>query len=311
MGTGLDVDLSAWVPWAALLILGFAFFASKRWYLIDPSPGKGIGLRWIRWFLAGWAFATGAFALSSDGMGILRLFAVGFLAWGFFETVRNWFFVNAWSRNEWPLFPRYVVQEEAEWPITPRFFEIRQWLRDFSFSEVGFYKAFYDGMPIEGVGVFEDEKKCCRVNVYLRPNENGHFVDQIAFVSQTASGERVVTDNLSIAFGGVYPMQWWLTRKPLVRSIAKLHNIHTKTIQERGWSLIPFDSDPLEDMEESQRIMERLNEKAGYLNPRAYRSEFGKFTGEARYEIWKRIWLMNYLGLSPRSKQTEIEDSPA
>jgi hypothetical protein len=52
------------------------------------------------------------------------------------------------------------------------------------------------------------------------------------------------------------------------------------------------------DVNEQQRILERLNTDTGFLVPRPRQEEEGKITSDGRYRLWKEMWTLAYLGKS-------------
>jgi hypothetical protein len=67
-----------------------------------------------------------------------------------------------------------------------------------------------------------------------------------------------------------------------------------------GRGLAPFTIEPLADLNDTQRELDRVNTELGFLNPRGVREDQGKITGEGRYRVWKEIWTLNYLGRAAR-----------
>ncbi len=67
-----------------------------------------------------------------------------------------------------------------------------------------------------------------------------------------------------------------------------------------GVSLVPLTVDPMADLNDTQRELDRINTELGFLNPRAVREDHGKISSEGRYRVWKEIWMLNYLGRAAR-----------
>ena len=67
-----------------------------------------------------------------------------------------------------------------------------------------------------------------------------------------------------------------------------------------GRELAPFSVEPLADLNDAQRELDRVNTELGFLNPHAAREDHGKISQEGRYRVWKEIWMLNYLGRSAR-----------
>jgi hypothetical protein len=115
-----------------------------------------------------------------------------------------------------------------------------------------------------------------------------------------ADGSRSVTDNLYIPFGGFYPANWFVDRRPCCRSLPRLLRLHRERIGSMGGGPAPFAVEPMADMNDAQRELDQVNTELGFLNPQGAREENGKITHEGRYRVWKEIWMLNYLGRSAR-----------
>jgi len=61
---------------------------------------------------------------------------------------------------------------------------------------------------------------------------------------------------------------------------------------------VVIDDSALEEMNEQQRILERLNTETGFLVPRPCQEEEGKLTADGSYRLWKEMWLLAYFGKS-------------
>jgi hypothetical protein len=64
--------------------------------------------------------------------------------------------------------------------------------------------------------------------------------------------------------------------------------------------LVAWDLEPLGDLNQQQREVERINTELGFLLPHAEREENGKISHEGRYRVWKEVWLLNYFGIASR-----------
>jgi hypothetical protein len=87
-------------------------------------------------------------------------------------------------------------------------------------------------------------------------------------------------------------------RKPLIGSLKRLLKLHRLRLTKSTLKPIPFDDKPLEELNDQQRVLERLNFKNGFLNPRQFQEEVGKISYDGRYRLWKEMWLLAYLGRS-------------
>lgn len=265
------------------------------------SPLLSIADRWLRWLV----FAFGAAQLCHDYQLINRpywaLAGAFFLIWFLVETLYNWLAITAHSLSPLPLFPRYVVNASGdEWPVQPRLLKIREWLRAQGFRQVQALKAEVGGGIYLRVSVYQDAAATIRVQVTFIPQSNGALSVCYAVSSVDATGRRFLTDNLYIPFGGFFPEEWFVERKPWRRSLPRLLARHRARLLAAGAELVPFAAEPLAELNATHHELDRLNTELGFLHPHAQREDLGKFTHEGRYRVWKEIWMLNYLGRSAR-----------
>jgi len=187
-----------------------------------------------------------------------------------------------------------------EWPVQPRFLRIREWLRSRGFRQVQALKAEVGGDIYLRVSVYQDEAALLRVQVTFLPQSNGAIDVCYSLMTMAVDGSRYVTDNLYIPFGGFYPAEWYVDRRPCCRSLPRLLSLHRKRISALGRGLAAFAVEPMIDLNDAQRELDQVNTELGFLNPQGAREEKGKITHEGRYRVWKEIWTLNYLGRSAR-----------
>jgi hypothetical protein len=265
------------------------------------SPVLSIADRWLRWLV----FAFGAAQLCQDFDLIHRPFwalaAMFFLIWFLGETLYNWLAITAHSLSPLPLFPRYVVNSSGdEWPVQPRLLKVREWLRGQGFRQVQALKAEIGGGVYLRVSIYQDAPATVRVQVTFIPQAHGAISVCYAVSSVGAEGQLYLTDNLYIPFGGFFPENWFVERKPWRRSLRRLLARHRRRIGAAGVELVPFAGEPLADLNAAQHELDQLNTELGFLHPHAEREDLGKFTHEGRYRVWKEIWMLNYLGRPAR-----------
>lgn len=265
------------------------------------SPVVAIAERWLRWIIisVGGAQLCHNLGLIDRPLWVLAL--AGFISWFLIETLYNWLAIAALSVSPLPLFPRYVPNTSGEeWPVQPRFLKIREWLRTQGFRQIQALKAEVGGDIYLRVSIYQDEEAQLRVQVTFLPQNNGAIDVCYSLMSQGADGSRYVTDNLYIPFGGFYPADWYVDRRPCCRSLPRLLLLHRKRIASMAGGLTAFSVEPVADLNESQRELDRVNTELGFLNPQGAREENGKITHEGRYRVWKEIWMLNYLGRAAR-----------
>lgn len=253
--------------------------------------------RWARWL----GVTFGAAFLVFDAGWLNRPFwvigALFLIGWVLVETVYTWLAISALSRSSISLFPRFSENTTGEeWPAQKKLIEIKDWLKSKGFvrskallADVG------HGISIRST-VFQSEDNNTRFQILFVPQNNGDIGFCFSFSSETKSGERIVTDNLYMPYGGFYPDNWAVVRKPWTRDPSKLFRNHSKRISKAD--LTAYELDPLEDLNQQQRDLEQVNFKEGFLFAPQYQEEHGRITWEGRYRVWKEVWLLNYLGIS-------------
>ena len=282
-------------PSVALLLL--LFYINLR----VASPVLAIPIRWLRWVL----FAL--FAAQTNELLVLvdRPFCVVaatvFLLWFLLESGFNWLKVSAISLSSMPLFPRYVVNSSGdEWPTQKRLLKVRDWLRENQFVHLQALKAELGGGIWLRTSVYQNHDNTLRLHVLFVPQENGAITVCYSLATQVTGNRRYVTDNLYIPFGGFYPESWQVERSPWRRSLLRLVARHRARLEKSGEQVLPWEINPIDDINQQQQHMEMINTELGYLLPHADREEFGKITPEGRFRIWKEAWLLDYLGIAGR-----------
>lgn len=265
------------------------------------SPVLQIVDRWLRWFV----FALGGAQICVEYELIDRPFwalaAAFFIIWFLVVSLYDWLAITAHSLSPLPLFPRYVVNASGdEWPVQPRLLQMREWLRAQGFRQVQALKAEIGGGILLRTSIYQDAQAMLRVQVSFLPQASGAISVCYAVSSVLADGSRYLTDNLYIPFAGFYPENWYVERLPWRRSLPRLIERHRGRLGRVATPAVPFETDPLTDLNAVQRELDQLNTELGFLYPQAQREDFGKFTAAGRYRVWKEIWMLNYLGRAAR-----------
>jgi hypothetical protein len=265
------------------------------------SPVLAIVNRWLRWisFSLAAAWLTWFFGWSGRPFWVLAI--TTFLLWLIMETLYNWLAISALSQSSIPLFPRFTLNTSGEeWPAIRRIIEVRDWLRRNRYVQMQALVAdIGNGIQLR-TSVYQDPTAKMRVQVLFIPTNPVSVTACFSVSSETEAGMRYTTDNLFLPFGGFYPESWSVERRPWARNLGKLIALHQKRMQEDGQTPAVWSMDPLTDINDQQRDLDRLNTELGFLFPQAMREEHGKMTFEGRYRVWKEVWLLNYLGLAHR-----------
>lgn len=265
------------------------------------SPVLLILDRWLRWIGFSFALALVCRDFGWINRPLWALVVACFLLWFLGETLYSWLAICAISVSPLPLFPRYSLNQSGEeWPVQPRLLRIRSWLRAKGLQQVQALKAEVGGGIYLRVSIYQDPAATTRIQITFLPQANGAIVVCYALSSLTADGLRVVTDNLYIPFGGFYPENWLVERRPWSRSLPRLLARHRARLAALRAEPAPFAIDPLSDLNSTQHELDRLNTELGFLHPHQIREDHGKITQEGRYRVWKEIWMLNYLGRSAK-----------
>lgn len=255
--------------------------------------------RWVRWivFAALFAYFLKIFELSFRPDWVH--FVSGLALWFVLETGYNWIAIKALSRSDLPLFPQFYVNEDGdEWPADERFIEIKDWLREEKYRRLSPLKAeLFEGTFLRA-SVYESPDQSTRIQILFLPKRKGGATACYTISSQTEEGERLVTDNLFLPYGGYYPANWSMCRRPLIGSLHRLLYLHDRRIIRHGIIPVALEDDTLLEINEQQRLLERLNTETGFLVPRPRQEEEGKLTGDGCYRLWKEMWMLAYFGKS-------------
>lgn len=282
----------------AILILAVLSITLSWWAGRKGSPVIAIFGRWVRWLFLGTLASgtTAVFGWSAYPFPVLLLVAL--LAIFLIETAYNWLAISALSKSELPLFPKFVENDRGdEWPSAPEFIQLKSWLRKAGLQRRQALVSLLGESILMRISVYENEDQTIRVHVLLLPNARGSTTVCFTFFSQTQAGDALVTDNIFLPFGGFYPENWQVERRPWLRSPEKLMERHMARIDAMDKSLMPFVLTPLEQINEDQRMVEQLNRDLGFLHTHPEEIEHGRLTMAGKARIWQEIWTLAYLGL--------------
>lgn len=255
--------------------------------------------RWVRWMLfAGiFTFFLKTFEISYRPDWVH--FITGLGLWFLLETSYNWIAIKALSRSEMPLFPSFQTNSDGdEWPADEHLIGLRDWLRLKKFTRLSALKAKLFEDTYLRASIYESADKLTRLQILFIPKRKGGATACYTLSTNAKDERRLTTDNLFLPFGGYYPEGWNLCRKPLIGSLQRLLALHHKRLIKSTLKPIPFEDTPLEELNEQQRVLERLNLETGFLVPRQFQEEEGKISYDGRYRLWKEMWLIAYLGRS-------------
>jgi len=291
-------EVSINLGWAILacgiLGVGGQWLSSKL-----DHPALGIFSRWARWFLFtfGFSFTAVEFGWTMATGPLWNLLAISFLLWFLLESIYMWLAIRKFSMDDLPVFPKHVsLGGTREWPAQPYFIRVREWLRETGYEQIEATRAFLGEEDYLHTFHFENSEKTIRTQITFTQNGFNPPRAIFTFSSVTNSGKRQVTDNAFLPRAGVLPIHWRLKRMPLVRSLARLEEIHRSTMRDSGETFVAWEESPLEDANEQQRILEKTNVEKGILFAKNIRDKKGMFTQEGCYRMWLELWCLKYFG---------------
>ena len=265
---------------------------------------KGIPLfvlvgHWLRWALFAAVFSFILKTLEISFRPDWVHFITGLALWFLLETGYYWIAIKALSRSEIPLFPSFKINTDGdEWPADPLLIKVRDWLREENFKRLSALKAELFEETFLRASIYESADKLTRLQILFIPKRKGGATACYTLSTNGQDDQRLITDNLFLPFGGYYPEGWNIVRKPLIGSLKRLLTLHHLRLIKSSLKPTPFVDAPLEELNDQQRILERLNLETGFLNPRQFQEEVGKISYDGRYRLWKEMWLLAYLGKS-------------
>jgi hypothetical protein len=264
---------------------------------MSTSPILAIANRWVRWFSCSFGISYLAFIFEWSARPFWVLVLSAFLSWFLLETIYNWIAISALSRSPVPLFPKFEINRSGdEWPAQRRFIGLREWLRREGFERLAAIRAEIIDTVVLRLSVYQNSDGTIRMQVMFLPHRSGRMSVCFIIFSQARDGSRLVTDNYFLPYGGFYPENWSVERKPLIISPERLLDRHRARMARFGLPFDALDDDPLTELNDQQRILERINVDLGFLFPRHLHEEHGKITQQGRYRFWKELWLLNYFG---------------
>lgn len=280
----------------AVLSLSAFWAASRR-----GSPTLGVLARWLRWFFAAFLIAGIVHTFRLTGYPLSVLLVVALLGWFLLETAYNWLALSALSKSDLPLFPKFEENERGdEWPSEHRFIELKNWLRRTGLKKRQSLVTYLGEQVLMRVIAYENPAEDIRLHILFLPNPRGSPMVCLSCFSATQAGDYLVTDNLFLPFGGFYPENWNLERRPWMRDPSRLWQRHLARIDARAETLAPFVLSPLEQINEDQRRVEQLNRDLKFLNPVVEQAEKGRLSMAGKARVWQEIWTLSYLGIPLR-----------
>lgn len=265
------------------------------------SPTLAIVNRWLRWVIlaGGSAEMTAHFGWSERPFSVL--FTAYLIGWFMLESIYHWVAIHAMSVSPLPLFPRFTLNRGGdEWPVQSRFMRLRDQIRAAGFKHVQALRAEVASGLYVRASFYHSADNTTRLQVTFLPQPMGSMTVCLHLSTPTADGRRVVTDNHHLPFAGFYPENWLVERSPWCRSLGRLFARHRDRVAAAAATIVPWTTEPLEDVNAQQTELERLNTQLGFLLPSPEHEEHGRISSEGRYRVWKEMLSLNYLGRAAR-----------
>jgi hypothetical protein len=298
--------LSNYVPGqiVAVIILIPAMVISlvlMRWNQQLASPVVAIVNRWLRWGILAGGGAQLCLRFGWTERPFSTLFVVFFIGWFLLESIYHWLAIHAMSVSPLPLFPRFTLNRAGdEWPVQSRFLVLREQIRSAGFKQMQSLRSeIMTGIYLR-VSLFQNADNTTRLQVTFVPQPMGTVTVCLHLATSTAAGDRIVTDNHYIPFGGFYPENWRLERRPCTRRFLALLKRHRNRVTAAAAVPVPWVNEPLNDLNIQQGELERINTELGFLLPSTDHEEHGRISHEGRYRVWKEMFTLNYFGRASR-----------
>lgn len=261
-----------------------------------PSLCLAIANRWVRWILMSLCFAYVVETLQWSTKPLWLVGVTAFFAWFLIETTYNWLVIKALNKSDIPLFPIYRRDtQDGFWPAF--FLQEKEAIEQAGFKKTDFLFTEIGGeLKIRSIFFDKDDGKT-RLQVMFLPQKNRFFNVFYLFYSKTE--EKIyLTDSMAIPFGGFFPENWSVKRRPLY-GFKSLYKAHIERLEAE--KLLKIEESALEQLTQQQRLLEAYNIEQGFLssqNQCVEDEDQGRISPEGCYRIWKELWILNYFGRS-------------
>ncbi len=284
-----DLELLA-LPLAWIAVLLSILFMRRA------DPARAILGRWALWLCVscGTALLLHRIGASSRPIWASTLFCM--LAWQLAETVYNWMAIDAVSRSDLPLFLNYKRSGAGQWPADRTFVTLREEIRREGFRLLASSIGQMNGVDYLRCNIYEDAEKHISLSTLFVPRGSNSLSVFLALTTHADNGRIYITDNMFVPFGGFYPEDMMVERRPLMRSLSRLLGRHRKRLEAEGAKPVPYECDPIEEMNRRQGEVERENLNMGFLVDPQERELHGNISREGRYRLWTELWMLNYFG---------------
>lgn len=272
-------------------------------YFITQILSKQLSMRifqlighWFRWFAFASAFSLILIFFEWSTRPDWVHFISGMALWFVLETSFFRLSIHMLNKSEMELFPKYKNDtNENLWPLNKEVLKIKEFLSKEGFKTIDSLKAQIVSHISIRQAVFLDEAHTIRLNVLFIPNANNEIKLFYSLYSLKKSGEKLITDNQNMPFGGYYPDNWIVNRFPMCHSLKRLLNKHRSAMNQDNEAWCRLDEDVRTTTNELQRELENRNREMGFLNQRNEEDK-GQISPEGCFRIWTEMWLLAYFG---------------
>lgn len=278
------------IVFLALYIIA-RFFSDKH-----TIPFLKVASHWFRWlsFACFFSFLLVFFKLSFRPDWVHFISGIGL--WFILETIFFRVSIQLLNLSEVPLFPKYHRDTmDSLWPINKRAIQIKEYLLNKSFKNLGLIKAELSKDLLIRQSMFLDASKRIRINVVFIPNAKQEVICYFSIFSLSEEGMYMITDNQNMPFGGFYPEHWSVHRYPLCHSLAKLLKKHVQRMNSSDTSWDVLEIDVLRKINQCQAELESINHKMGFFNY-SKDEQIPRITAEGSHRICIEMWLLSYFG---------------
>lgn len=254
-------------------------------------------MNWHKWITFSLIFA---FILDITAWSFRPLWvhlSAGFAIWFIFETAIYRFSIHMLNLSNIKLFPQYENDTPQNlWPINTQALKIKEWISGHSFKPRMYLKAkLINDIQIRQA-IYLNKDESIQLSVLFIPQTKENVLIYFTFLSETNLGECLLTDNQNMPFGGYYPKNWEVSRKPLCTSMDYLYKSHTIKMKQKKYNWIKIKGeDILYDVNQRQKELENVNRNLGFMNQPDNREII---SNKGCFRVWLEMWLLAYFGVT-------------
>jgi hypothetical protein len=173
----------------------------------------------------------------------------------------------------------------------------QQSLTKFGFSHECILRAHWDEKLAFFCQILLSADHRTRMVVHFPVTFCEHSSPSVMLYSIATNGEMIITDNCYGTFGGYYPSSWDVDRRPLLRSIDRLHALHSRRLN--GRSLLKLLAPALSSLNMMQKsIIDENLMRNFFLVVQENGGNLLRLADEAGFRVWAEMFLLKYFGRS-------------